>query len=309
MTKKSNSGRHSSGQSPSEPYANETMKLLLERSSCRSFESKPIPDNILDEILGAGIHAATGGNLQPYSIIKIAREGTKKRLAELCEQEFIGTAPIDLLFCLDYHRLQRWAEAEHCPFSACNSFRHFWIGFQDVIITAQNICTAADALGLGSVYIGTVLEHPRHMREMFALPNGVYPVVLLCLGYPKIRPQPRKKLGTEIIVHNEKYEEPSSETLAEAFEKKFPVRDHPNFQMAITDERMETIGRACRQVHGPEFEQKCLQYIRQTGYIPMPHRYFGLHYTAHEIPLGNEDSLKSMEEFGFRWFRQWLPRT
>jgi nitroreductase len=143
--------RHRSGEPPTGPYANDTMKLLLERSSCRSFEDRPIPDDVLNEILGAGIHAATGGNLQPYSIIKIADRQANKRLADLCEQEFIGTAPVNLLFCLDYRRLRRWAEAELCPFSAESSFRHFWIGFQDVVIAAQNICTATDALGLGSV--------------------------------------------------------------------------------------------------------------------------------------------------------------
>jgi nitroreductase len=83
-------------------YTNETIRLLHERASVRSFEDKPIPPDILRLILESGIHAATGGNLQPYSIIKITEQSPKKKLAEMCEQDFIGEAPVDLLFCLDW---------------------------------------------------------------------------------------------------------------------------------------------------------------------------------------------------------------
>ncbi len=200
-----NISHHGIDDSLDNKYPNETIRLLLERSSCRSFYDKKIPEDVLDQILDAGNHAATGGNLQPFSVIKIENEATKRRLTELCgDQEFIFTAPVDLLFCLDWYRLRRWAEIETAPFTATSSFRHFWISFQDTLIAAQNICTAADALGLGSVYVGTVLECFRELRKMFDLPNGVFPVVLLSLGYPKARPLPKKKLGIGTIVPQRK---------------------------------------------------------------------------------------------------------
>jgi len=59
-------------------YPNETIKLLIERASCRSFLDKKIPADVLQYILQSGTHAATGGNLQPYSIIKIEKQTTKK---------------------------------------------------------------------------------------------------------------------------------------------------------------------------------------------------------------------------------------
>jgi len=149
------------------------------------FRDQTIPPDILETVLAAGLHAATGGNLQPYSIIQVEAEGSRQELAKLGDQAFIADAPVSLLFCIDYHRLARWADLLDAPFSATRSFRHFWIAFQDTIICAENICTAADALGLGSVYIGTVLEYFVRLREMFRLPDGVFPVVLLCLGYPR----------------------------------------------------------------------------------------------------------------------------
>ncbi|MBU1469128.1 MAG: nitroreductase family protein [candidate division Zixibacteria bacterium] len=153
-------------------YLNETIRLLHERSTCRSFEDKKIPEEVLQQILDAGIHAPTGGNLQPYSIIKVENVETSKRLGELCEQQdFIGTAPVNLIFCIDWHLLKRWAEIEYAAFTATISFRHFWISFQDTVIAAQNICIAADALGLGSVYIGSVLECLRSFARCFNFRN------------------------------------------------------------------------------------------------------------------------------------------
>lgn len=77
-----------------------TLRLLMERASCRDFTDAKIPPHVLQEILADGIQAPTGGNLQPYSIIKIEEQTTKDRLAKLCEDQlFIARAPVDLLFC------------------------------------------------------------------------------------------------------------------------------------------------------------------------------------------------------------------
>lgn len=282
-------------------YQNETLRLLIERSSCRSFEDRKIPDSVMAQILEAGIHSATGGNLQPYSIIKIENMETKTKLAAYCgEQSFIATAPTNLLFCIDWRRLQRWAELEVAPFAASSSFRHFWISFQDTIIAAQSICTAADALGLGSVYVGTVLECFPEVREMCELPKGVFPVVLLSLGYPKVRPLPKKKLDAKTIVHNEKYRElPDRELLAAYAEK------YPGWRKEITDERVQILSRVCRNVHGEEFAETCIAAVKKQGYINTVQNYFGLHYVADELLSRNSDFLRLMEDFGFFWFRDW----
>ncbi len=280
-------------------FPNKTIELLLTRSSCRSFENKPIPDDVLEYVLKAGVHAPTAGNLQPYSIIKIKDNKVNKKLAEMCYQDFIGQAPVNLLFCIDWYRLKRWAEIEVAPFSANQSFRHFWKSFQDVIITAQNICTAADAMDLGSVYIGTVAEYFEDLAEMFELPKGVMPVVLLCLGYPKHRPPVKRKLGIETVVHNEKYNIQSDEIIKDAYNKKYP-----QMKVEITDERMIQVEAVCEKVHNQEFAEKCKNKILQNGYISPVQRYFGLHYRADETAADNEQFVKTTEQLGFNWFKK-----
>jgi FMN reductase [NAD(P)H] len=258
-------------------------------------------------ILEAGTHAPSAGNLQPYSIIKIESPETRRKLAELCEQAFIGEAPINLIFCIDFHRLERWAELEAAPFTATSSFRHFWVSFQDTAMCAQNICTAADAMGLGSVYIGTVLEIFPQLREMLRLPKGVFPVVLLCLGYPRTKVEPRKKLGPNIIVLDEKYREIEDAGLLRAFSEKYSGKD--DRKLEINEERLNTIFQVCREVRGEDFAKKCVDRIRQNGHISSVQRYFGLHYRADRMPKGNMEYLRIMEASGFNWFKDFLPKA
>jgi FMN reductase [NAD(P)H] len=287
-----------------ESYANETMKLLFERSSCRSFLDKAIQREVLDAVLEAGIHSATAGNLQPYSIVKIENLESKMKLAELCGQSFIGKAPVLLLFCLDLHRNERWTKLKVAPFTATSSFRHFWVSFQDTIICAQNICTAADSIGLGSVYIGNVIDVPEDVQRLFKLPKGVFPVVLLCLGYPRVRPKRANKLGLDVVVHSEYYHEMDDPQLLAAFDKKYE-----GLKLPLTDERLEKILKVCRIVHGSEFEAKCAQRMKTDGFVNRAQHYFGLHYRADVMPEGNEEFLKIMEESGFNWFKKYTPTT
>jgi nitroreductase len=300
MSEKKTPSHHGVGEKSKKDYPNETLSLLCERASCRNFSDKEIPEDVLNFIFEAGVHAPTGGNLQPYSIIKIKDRKKKDKLAKLCQQNFIGKAPLDLLFCIDWHRLKRWAELGVAPFTATSSFRHFWISFQDTVISAQNVCTAADAMGLGSVYIGTVVDLIPEVRKMFDLPQGVFPVVLLCIGYPATRALPRKKLDAKAIVHDEKYNDISDDELLHFYDEKYS-----GVKIDINKERMEIIKQVCEETQGEKFAEKCLNKIKETGYISPVQRYFGLHYIANLMPEGNESFLKIMEESGFKWFKKY----
>jgi nitroreductase len=278
------------------------MRLLLERGSVRSYKKRKVSRKILDQVLRAGCHAPTGGNLQPYSIIKIEDPKTREKLGSMCGQPFIGDAPVDLLFCIDWHRLERWADLMSAPFTARSSLPHFWIAFQDVIAAAQNICTAADAMGLGSVYIGTVSMFFPKLKKMLKLPDGVLPVVLLCLGYPKKRPPVRNKLGTKIVVHPEKYRKIPDRELVRAFDEKYPGT------LDVTKERLSMIERVCRECHGERFARKCLKWIEAHGHINRAQHYFGLHYRANLMPTENLEFKGDIEAMGFDFFGAWKPR-
>jgi FMN reductase [NAD(P)H] len=283
-------------------HPNETMRLLCERASLRNFSDRPVPDAVLDPLLDAGRRGATGGNLQPYSIIKIRSQETKDELAALCHQKFIAKAPVNLVFCIDWRRLERWAGLEAAPFTACRAFRHFWISMQDTVIAAQQVCTAADAMGLGSVYIGTVVTSPEAFtacRGLLGLPRGVLPVVLLCLGYPKTRPEPAKKLPLSVLVHEETYRDPEDDELAEVFGEKY---EGGGLKVVEKDKRVEHVLSTCREVGGEDLVDRARKRMEETGSISRAQYIFGLHYDAAKVPAGNGALLAEVEEYGFGWF-------
>ena len=273
------------------------IELLNQRASCRNFTDQKISPEDLQTVFEAGVHSASGGNLQPFAIIQIESAETKQKIFDLDEQPFILSAQVLLVFCIDFRRLQRWAELEVAPFTAPHAFRHFWISFQDTLICAQNICTAADALGLGSVYDGMVIDYLPQIRQILELPKGVLPVVLVALGHPVSRPEPRKKLTVADLVHLEKYHDPDNQQLLESYQRKYVGPG-----VHITPERLATIQEVCEKVHGTDFAEKCLARIREEGKINPAQNYFGLHYRADEMPSTNREMLQNIEEAGFSWF-------
>jgi FMN reductase [NAD(P)H] len=280
-------------------YENETLKILFERSSVRSFLSRKVPENVLKRVIEAGLHSASAGNLQPYSIIKVEDEERKKLLAELCLQRFISKAPVLLVFCLDFHRLERWANLSSAPFTAAQSFRHFWVAFIDVSICAQTICTAAESFGLGSVYIGTIIESAERVRDVLKLPEKVFPIILVCLGYPSVRPKPQKKLGYNIIVSNEEYREPSDEELLKAFNEKYD-----RIKVKVNEERLKLAEEVYRNLFGEEPAKIFCEKIRASGYFNPAQYYFLLHYRADLMCRDNELFVKMLEKAGLKFFKE-----
>ncbi len=275
---------------------NETLQVLMNRGSVRNFTDETIPEKTIQTILQAGMHAASGGNLQPISIIRIEAEENRRWFVEQNLQPFIGTAPLNLLFCIDYHRLKQWSKAHKAPFVMDKSFRHFWISFQDVIICAQTIETAANALGIGSVYIGTTVDIIPKLQKKFALPKGVVPVVLLTMGYPTKPPKIAPKLSVDAVVHREQYQRCSDDEVNAWYDEKYANRTIP-----LSDKHREQILSVVRETEGEEAVADVEQYLQSISEVSMPMRYFGLHYVANWMARDNTDIMDILYDNGLIW--------
>jgi len=196
---------------------NETMNILLGRKSVRAYTDRPIPPEVKEAILTAAMRAPTAGNMMLYSIIDITDQRTKDILAETCDrQPFIARAPLLLLFLADYQRWYDYFEACGVPELCEKDEKTFAVPEEsdlilaacDALIAAQTAVIAAESMGLGSCYIGDILENYETHAELFRLPPLAFPVTLLCFGYPteqqKNRKQP-ERYGKEFIVHRDEY--------------------------------------------------------------------------------------------------------
>jgi FMN reductase [NAD(P)H] len=287
----------------SKTYANETIRLLNERASLRAFSDREIEPDVMDQILETTTHAASGGNLQPFSVIKITEKTIMEKIVSFGNQPFIKTAPVNLLFCIDFYRLKRISEIEKAPFTAQQAFPHFWIALQDTIIAAQTACTAADSFGLGSVYIGTIFTMPDSLEgtiDLLEIPQGVVPVVLISMGYPKVQPLIAPKYGIKTLVHDNKYHKPSDEALKQAVSEKYS--DRIIKLKDENDKRLDDIRKVCEKVNGKAFADEVIDKIKKTGVISTFQYRFGLHYTADYMPTENDILVKNIKRCGFDIF-------
>lgn len=275
---------------------NKTINLLTARASCRAFRKKRVPQRTLELLLEAGRLAPTGGNLQPYSVIVAEKESSRRRFAELCGQPFLAKAPVHFVYCVDLHRQKRWARLERAPYSADRSLRPFWIAFQDTVICAQNMCVAADALGLGSVYIGPVFDKMAEIRELCRLPKAVIPVVLLAAGYPAAKPPRRRKLPAGILAHRETYRDPPDEELLGAYAEKYA-----GVSQRADAKKLRVFYRACLAAEGPARARRWLAEVKARGVFTPPQIIFGLHYRADDMLRKTPGQLRMLKAAGLGW--------
>ena len=196
---------------------NSTLDLLMKRKSVRTYADRPIEEAEKQSILNAAMRAPTAGNMMLYSIIEVEDPTLKQRLAETCDdQPFIARAPLVLLFLADY---QRWYDyylsagvPELCAEKGVEmrkpSEGDLLLAVCDTLIAAQSAVVAAEALGIGSCYIGDILEEFETHQQLFDLPPYVLPVTLICFGYPSAEPSERRltpRFAPEYILHQNRY--------------------------------------------------------------------------------------------------------
>ena len=163
---------------------NPTLRQLFERKSMRVFNHIPVPDELKETVLSAATQAPTAGNQQLYAVIDVTDDDVKSELAELCDhQTFIADAPWVLVFVAD---CLRWYDAY--TRAGCDAREpgpgDLMLAVTDACIAAQNTVVAAESCGLGSCYIGDVMENCAQMRRLLGLPAKVFPCAMLVLGYP-----------------------------------------------------------------------------------------------------------------------------
>lgn len=199
---------------------NEVLKSLYERKSVRAFEDRPIPAEEKALILRAAAEAPTAGNQQLYTIIDVTDPELKQALSVTCDnQPFIATAPMVLVFCADCKKwYDAYLEAGCTP--RAPGVGDLMLAVTDTAIAAQNTVTAAQSLGIGSCYIGDIMENCQKQRELLNLPEYVFPAAMAVFGYPTRqqleRPKPQR-CEMHHIVHENGYRSMEGAELREMF--------------------------------------------------------------------------------------------
>lgn len=186
---------------------NEIINLLMEHRSIRKFTERPLTEEQLHTILSAGQQASTSSNMQAYSIIRITDQKLREQFAELSGgQMHVMTAPEFLVWCGDLSRIQ--LATDHPRGGETNNLElteNFIISTVDAALAAQNSAIAAEAMGLGILYVGGIRNDIVKASELLQLPPYVYPLFGMCIGYPAEKPILRPRLPLTAVLHENQY--------------------------------------------------------------------------------------------------------
>lgn len=199
---------------------NEILESLYRRKSVRAYENREIPEEMKTLILESAMQAPSAGCQQLYTILDITDQDLKEKLSESCDhQPFIAKAPMVLVFCAD---CKKWHDAY--LEAGCEPRKpgvgDLMLAVTDTAIAAQNAVVAAESLGIGSCYIGDIMENYEEQRKLLKLPDYVFPAVMLVFGWPtaqqKQRPKP-ERCNRKHIVHENTYRSMDGKELREMF--------------------------------------------------------------------------------------------
>jgi len=199
----------------------EVMDAILNRRSIRKYLDKPVPEEIVMKIVEAGQRAPCGCSLQKYSIIWVKNEEKRKILWENCRKyPFILEAPVTLAICADLRNLVRMTNKLEIKSHIENevnllSIKHKLKSIFDAGLVAENMTIAAESYGLGSVFIGSAFANLK-VIETLNIPSGVFPLCLLCIGYPDEDPPLRPRLPSYSVLFVDEYKDLTKEEIENA---------------------------------------------------------------------------------------------
>jgi len=185
---------------------NEVLRLLRARGSVRDFKSDDVPEALVNAVIAAGQRAPTSSNIQAYSIVVVRNQATKTELARLSgNQQHIIDCPVYFALCADLTR-PAYACSLHGTEFEGYTFEKGLVGSIDAALVGMTMSLAADSLGLGTVMIGGMRNHPLEVAKLLKLPPRVYVVFGLCLGWPKSAPLPKPRQSMSAVVHRETFD-------------------------------------------------------------------------------------------------------
>lgn len=203
---------------------NPTIQNQLSHRTIREFTDEPVTSAQLATLLDVANRTATSNGMQQYSLFRITDPDMRRQMAQVSTQEYLTRCPELFVFIVDVYRNARIAEElGHTPESRADMDR-FIQGFTDAALAAQNMTVAAESMGLGAVYFGSILNDPRRMVKILGLPQLTFPVVGLGIGHPNQEPQLKPRMPVELKV----------------FENGYRVFDSYLDEMKAYDEEMQT---------------------------------------------------------------------
>jgi nitroreductase/FMN reductase [NAD(P)H] len=177
----------------------------------RWFTAEPVPFALLHRLCALALCAPTKSDLQQRDIVIVDDASLRQQiLAPLADgpggQAWLNKVPALLVFCGNNRRQRLWHEWRGKPF-ANDHLDAFFNASVDAGIALTAFVLAAEAQGLGTCPISVIRNRAAAVSELLRLPQHVFPVAGLAVGWPAVAPKQSMRLPLDVTVHHNGYRE------------------------------------------------------------------------------------------------------
>lgn len=184
---------------------NKLVESINNRASVREYLNKDIDEQTIKELLSCIQHLPNSINGQQVSVILVKDKIIKNKLAEISNNMFIATAPMVVVFLMDYYKTMLAGKKNNVNLIIQNDIESVFTGNVDAGILMGGLTIIAEDLGLGTCIVGGVRKEADKTIELLKLPKYTYPIAAMTIGYFEDKPMSKPRMNYESFVHENTY--------------------------------------------------------------------------------------------------------
>ena len=196
------------------------LARIASHRSHRRYTAQAVDPELLRLLCACALSAPSKSDLQQADVIHVAERSRLKAIVDLIpDMPWISEAPVFLVFCGNNRRLRIIGEWRGKPF-ANDHLDHFMNAAVDAALAMMTFIRAATAVGLGTCPISAVRNRPGEVSRLLELPDWVFPVAGLCVGYPAEPGRISARLPLAVTVHTNRYDESDVKQHIDAYDRR-----------------------------------------------------------------------------------------
>ena len=192
------------------------LARLLDRRSCRDYSAQEVPEGLVRLLLAAGLSAPTKSDLQQADVVWVRDDALRAQVLEgIGGADWIKRAPVFMVVCANGARLASLFDGAEFP---NDHFDALFNATVDAAIVLEGLVAAAALAGLGSCPVSQIRDRAERISGLLDLPDRVFPVAGLCMGYPASEAAISPRLDLGITVHEDRYDHDAFARLGPAYD-------------------------------------------------------------------------------------------
>lgn len=195
------------------------LSRIAGRGSARAFSDKPVDPALLRLLLGVAFSSPTKSDLQQRDVVIVDDPELRFALHDIIRHRWLDTTPVLLVVCGNNRRQRQLHEWRQKPF-ANDHLDAFFNASVDAAILLANLVVAAEAVGLGACPLSQIRNDAARASSLLGLPDHVFPVAALALGWPAEIQEVTPRLPLDLTVHHNKFDDANARALVEAYDRR-----------------------------------------------------------------------------------------